>query len=315
MAGRIIVGTSSWADPGFIEEWYPPGLPARERLAWYAQLFEGVEVNATAYAIPAVSTVERWVEETPPGFTFDVKLHRLLSRHAVEPSSLPPDVRTGIELTPRGRVVLSRQLETAIAERSLEALSPLVHAGKLSTLLLQLSPAFKPRGHALDELAGLIDDLAPYPVAIEFRHKGWVDERRLPQTLSWLESRDAIFVGVDAPQGRSPTMMPPIDAVTHPRIAYLRAHGRNVEGYQRGRTVAERFAWKYSDDELLEIAGRAQRLAQDVPFVRVMLNNNRGADAPHSARRLRELLGQVPPEQDEAGEQLALDDAQGRAGA
>jgi hypothetical protein len=32
MTGTIVVGMSSWADPGFVEEWYPPGLPARDRL-------------------------------------------------------------------------------------------------------------------------------------------------------------------------------------------------------------------------------------------------------------------------------------------
>jgi hypothetical protein len=29
---RILVGTSSWADPGFVEEWCPPGLAPAERL-------------------------------------------------------------------------------------------------------------------------------------------------------------------------------------------------------------------------------------------------------------------------------------------
>lgn len=47
MPGRIVIGTSSWADPGFVAEWYPPGLPARDRLPYYAERFEGVEVNAT----------------------------------------------------------------------------------------------------------------------------------------------------------------------------------------------------------------------------------------------------------------------------
>ena len=40
-AGRILVGTSSWADPGFVKQWYPPTLPAKERLPCYAQRFEG----------------------------------------------------------------------------------------------------------------------------------------------------------------------------------------------------------------------------------------------------------------------------------
>jgi uncharacterized protein YecE (DUF72 family) len=58
--GRIVVGTSSWADPGFFEEWYPQDLPARERLPWYAERFEAVEVNSAFYAVPAESTVQRW---------------------------------------------------------------------------------------------------------------------------------------------------------------------------------------------------------------------------------------------------------------
>ena len=56
MAVRIVIGTSSWADPGFVEEWYPDGLPPRERLPYYAERFEGVEVNSTFYAIPAAET-------------------------------------------------------------------------------------------------------------------------------------------------------------------------------------------------------------------------------------------------------------------
>ena len=53
MAGRVVIGTSSWADPGFVEEWYPDDLPARERLRWYAERFEAVEVNSTFYAVPS----------------------------------------------------------------------------------------------------------------------------------------------------------------------------------------------------------------------------------------------------------------------
>src|SRR3954471_4472859 len=105
MAGGILVGTSSWADPGFVEEWYPPGLPARERLPWYAERFEAVEVNSTFYALPDLRTVKRWAEVTPAGFTFDVKLHRLLSRHAADLKSLPAELRDRAAVRGRGRVV------------------------------------------------------------------------------------------------------------------------------------------------------------------------------------------------------------------
>src|SRR5215218_3789466 len=101
MGGSINVGTSSWADPGFVEEWYPPGLAPPDRLPWYAERFEGGEVNSTFYAVPGRAQVARWVAATPDGFTFDVKHHRALSRHAAPLDSLPKALRDAAETTGR----------------------------------------------------------------------------------------------------------------------------------------------------------------------------------------------------------------------
>jgi uncharacterized protein YecE (DUF72 family) len=155
MPGRILVGTSSWADPGFVAEWYPRGMPARDRLGWYAERFEAVEVNSTFYAVPDRGTVERWGEVTPDDFRFDVKLHRLLSRHSAELDALPQELRDAATTTSRGRVGLDETLEARLADATLEALEPLREPGKLGALLLQLSPSFSPRRHSLDELAPL----------------------------------------------------------------------------------------------------------------------------------------------------------------
>src|SRR5919112_2141792 len=116
MSGRILVGTSSWADPGFVEEWYPPGMAARDRLPWYADRFDYVEVNSSFYAIPEQNTVVRWAEATPDGFVFDYKLHRALSRHAADLGSLPPDMRDEVDTTARGRVRLTRAVEDALVD-------------------------------------------------------------------------------------------------------------------------------------------------------------------------------------------------------
>jgi uncharacterized protein YecE (DUF72 family) len=292
--GRIVVGTSSWADPGFVEEWYPRGLAAGDQLPYYAERFDAVEVNSTFYAVPEQRAVERWAAVTPARFTFDVKLHGALSRHSVDPGMLPPALRHLAEVTPRGRVRLTAQLEAALADTTLDSVAPLVTARKLSSFLLQLSPAFKPGAHALDELAPLLARLAPHRVAVELRHRGWVEGERLEATLEWMEEHRAAFVCVDAPQGsRSPTLMPDLDAVTRDDLAYLRAHGRNLEGYLRGRSVAERFGYDYTREELQEIAGRVERLAEEAQEVRVMFNNNRGAGAPQAAEQMREILGQA----------------------
>jgi uncharacterized protein YecE (DUF72 family) len=294
MSGRILVGTSSWADPGFVAEWYPEGMPSRDRLAWYAERFELVEVNSSFYAIPEVATVMRWAEVTPDGFTFDYKLHRLLSRHSAELESLPPDLRDGVDTTPRGRVKLTPEIEAAMVDATIEAVAPLEEAGKLGALLLQLTPAFSPRKHELDELAPLIERLAPRPVAVELRNRNWVNEERADATFAWLSEHGAAFVAVDAPPGDEFSIMPPVDAVTRDDLAYVRVHGRNTEGYLKGRTVAERFGWEYSDEELQEIKQRAEAMAEDAIAVHVAFNNNRGRDAPTAGRRFRQLLGQDP---------------------
>src|SRR3954452_14492999 len=133
MAGRIVIGTSSWADPGFVEEWYPPDLPARERLAWYAARFDAVEVNTTFYTAPAERPVARGAEQTPADFTFDVKLHRLLSRHSADLKSLPPALRERATTNARGRVELTPKLEAALADAVAAAVEPL--GDRLGTFL------------------------------------------------------------------------------------------------------------------------------------------------------------------------------------
>jgi uncharacterized protein YecE (DUF72 family) len=302
MAGRILVGTSSWADPGFVKHWYPPRIPAGERLPWYAEHFELVELNSSFYAIPDRTNVHTWVDETPDGFVFDVKVHRALSRHAAQLDSLPEDMRDGVETTDRGRVRLTPELETALAERLVEETAPFAEAGKLGAYLIQLTPAFAPHRHELEELDAVVEALAPHRVAVELRHRGWLREKRRDRTLGWFSERGVAFVCVDAPPGDHVPIMPSdLDAVTRDDLAYIRLHGRDTDGYLKGKSVAERFGWRYSDEELEEIGGRVEGLAEQAGEVHVAFNNNRDDDAPTAAQRFRALLGQAPEPERQLG--------------
>src|SRR5918992_1315201 len=97
-AGRVVVATGGWSAP----EWYPPGLPARERLRSLAERLDAVEIDSSFYALPALRTVEGWAKITPERFVFTAKLHRALSRHAAPLKSLPGDLRDGVRVTDRG---------------------------------------------------------------------------------------------------------------------------------------------------------------------------------------------------------------------
>lgn len=161
---RILVGTASWSDPGFIEDWYPPGLPKNRLLSWYAEHFSFVEVNATFYSIPVERVVEGWVRQTPKDFVFDMKLFKLLSRHSVEAKFLPPDLRKQARFA-GGKVVLSPELEDSVAERILREIEPLRAAGKLGIETKGLAGAVAIGGRVAEprlECASAIDFVARF---------------------------------------------------------------------------------------------------------------------------------------------------------
>jgi uncharacterized protein YecE (DUF72 family) len=191
-------------------------------------------------------------------------------------------------------VILTPELQDLLIDATLDALEPLAEAGKLGPFLLQLTPGFSPAKHELSELEPLAERLREPGLAIELRNRNWVEGERLEQTLDWYESQGITFVCVDSPPGDNFQIMPPVDAVTRRDFAYMRMHGRDTDGYIKGKSVAERFGWVYSDDELKEIAERTKGLAEDAGQVHVAFNNNRSSNAPDSARRFRELIGQDP---------------------
>src|SRR5437762_7869857 len=235
--GKILVGTASWSDPGFVQRWYPKGMRASERLGWYAQHFELVEVNSTFYSVPDLRMVERWCAATPDGFIFDLKLHQLFSFHSTAAKLLPADLQQRAETDAKGRVKRTLALEEAMIKVFLRSVSILRAAGKLGVLLLQLSPAFSPRKHQLSELEHLIEMLSDYDLAIEFRNHNWAVDDQLQSTIDFVREHRAIFVNVDAPASDHFTVMPSdVDEVTNTKIAYLRLHGRNAKAYTTGKT-------------------------------------------------------------------------------
>ena len=283
MAAVVRLGTCSWADEGLIAAWYPKGVSsAAGRLRYYAERFDNVEVDSTYYALPHPETAARWVERTPPTFTFTVKASGEMTGH-----------RPGA-----GR-------ETAFALfRS--ALEPLEVSGKWKGVLLQYPPWFTKTAESKEELiaaGALVEPLVPF---VEFRHRSWLEEHERADTFAFLERHGLSYVSVDAPRTTASNVVPPIAMATH-RVAYVRFHGRNVKTWNiRGATSAARFDWDYAPDELAEWVEPLARLASSTDEVYGLFNNNNQDQAPRSAAILRRLLdeagipatGAVEPEPD-----------------
>ena len=78
---RIRVGIGGWN----FAEWrsgvfYPAGLPAARELEFASRALSSIEINATFYATQKPATYARWRDQTPDGFRFAVKAHRLATQ-------------------------------------------------------------------------------------------------------------------------------------------------------------------------------------------------------------------------------------------
>ena len=149
---------------------YPPRCAPRNWLRWYAQHFDTVEVNMTFYRLPKEPVVARWVQESPPPFTFAVKVSRYVTH-------------------------VKRLLD---ADRHLpllyDRIRPLLRSPKMGPLLWQLPPTFT---YDPERLAGALEQTHDgHRHAFEFRHPSWFRE----ETYTLLREHGVALVVGDRPQ-------------------------------------------------------------------------------------------------------------------
>ena len=165
----IRIGCSGWN----YQHWrngvfYPPRLPPRRWLDFYAHHFDTVEVNATFYRLPRENAVANWVRESPPEFLFAVKMSRYVTH-----------IRRLRELGPSLEAFYSR-------------IRPLVGSPKFGPVLWQLPGTFRRDD---ERLAGALGALPPGRHCFEFRHESWFVEEVYEQ----LRARGVALVIGDTP--------------------------------------------------------------------------------------------------------------------
>ena len=167
MAG-LFAGTSGFAYASWKPRFYPGDLPAKKFLEYYSRQLNSVEINYTFRRLPAASTLETWIQTTPPGFLFSVKAHMRITH------------------------VLRLKNASEFTEVFLRSIDPLRATHRLGPILFQLPPYFHGDPAVLgDFLACLPRDLR---FAFEFRHDSWLNDsvyELLQQhnvALCWAES-------------------------------------------------------------------------------------------------------------------------------
>ena len=161
------VGTSGFDYRDWRGAFYPRFIRPTDRLAFYAERFETVELNVTFYRMPAADAFRGWRDAVPGDFRFAVKASRYLTHI--------------LRLTEPERSVDYLMERASLLE------------DRLGVVLLQLPPS-------LDLAAGhgrLERTLEAFgrrvPLAVEVRHRSWfVDE-----TWDLLRAHGAAFVIAD----------------------------------------------------------------------------------------------------------------------
>jgi uncharacterized protein YecE (DUF72 family) len=304
-ASRIRIGTSGWSYPSGAGAWTGIVYPARrdrpkdfDELAAYAEHFDTVEVNSTFYRIPPVEMTRSWVERTPRGFEFSVKLFQklthprmFLDRLTKPPKGAPKDTVAEKSTLPHHEALAAAGVSSADVDEFRRAIDPLASAGKLGANHVQFPASFKHDAEGIDHLAWLTEALRDYQVAVELRHKTWSDDIRT--TLQVLNASKAAWVQIDEPKFKlsiAQNYLPNVEG-----FYYLRLHGRNAKAWWNHEKSADRYDYLYSEPELEPFVEVAKAVKVLVKKMYLYTNNHFEGKSAANAVMLRDKLGLPNP--------------------
>jgi uncharacterized protein YecE (DUF72 family) len=167
----VRLGTQGWSYPDWNGVFYPPGSKQEDRLPFYAEIFDTVELDTTFYHAPKATIARSWARHTPAGFRFAAKLPRAITHEA-----------------------LLRDAGPALADFA-RALEPL--GEKLGPVLAQMPAEFTRDEDSVRRLEAFVATRpAGVRLAVEFRHDSWHlpatwdSLRRHGVAVAWTEWRE-----------------------------------------------------------------------------------------------------------------------------
>ena len=143
----IWLGTSGFSYKEWKPLFYPPELPEKQFLQYYASRLKSVEIDYTFYRMPSAKTIEAWRTSTPEAFRFCPKASQ--------------------QITHRERL----RIPSSALDYFLGAVSDL--GGRLGAVLYQLPPFFKCDLQRLETFLAVLP--RGIPAVFEFRHDSWFD--------------------------------------------------------------------------------------------------------------------------------------------
>lgn len=234
------------------------------KLQVYSKFFEVGEINKTFYKLPMTKTAGRWRREAFDDFEFTLKAWQAITHPTSSPTwrgkkdKLTEEQEENFGYLRPNEEVVDAWEQTRERAEALEA----------NVCVIQTSAGFDCSGKNEENMRELLDEIDRGDLEIGWEPRG--DWKENPDKVKEIcDDLDLIHI-VDLMR-REPVS-------EHP-IAYVRLHGLNPREYD--------YDYDYSDEELEELAGKLEDLAESHDVVYCMFNNYEMYD---NAQRLVEIL-------------------------
>jgi len=273
---RLYIGTSGWSYPKGQGTWdnvfYPPKLADKDKLSFYAEYFNTVEINSSFYRPPNQYAAKAWASKVPPEFRFTAKLWqkfthpKMFEQATGESWRVSQDDFEGYE----------------------EGIGPLREAGKLGPLLAQFPTSFRPDANTVGYLEDLIRRMrdAGFQLAVELRHREWTESEDTQAIRKLMEEQGVAWVMIDEPRFKTSIRHVPLTSDT----AYFRFHGRNYKNWWSHGESEDRYNYLYTPEEERHLAEDVREVSSRTSETYAFFNNHYGAKAVVNAVDLDRLL-------------------------
>jgi uncharacterized protein YecE (DUF72 family) len=188
---RVLIGTSGWHYDSWRGHFYPPGLPIKAQLQYYASQFEAAELNGVFYRTPTPDAVQSWKEQTGKNFVFTWKASKFITHW----KRLSANSLNSLEL-----------MESRLS----------LLGDKAAPVLFQLPPNFQADANRLSAFLRMLSPRRRY--CFEFRHPSWyspgimrlLSEENISLCISdhhnaptpWKRTANFVYVRGHGPGGR-----------------------------------------------------------------------------------------------------------------
>lgn len=203
------LGTSGFNYTEWIGRFYPPGQKRTTMLAYYASIFNSVEINYTFQRLPSPKTLTQWAAQVGADFRFSYKAPRQITHFSRLKNCAEP------------------------LARFYEALDSGTHAG---AILFQLPPNLRKDAGLLEAFVALLDRQRRH--AFEFRDASWFDD----EIFTVLARANVALCIADSPNLSTP-------ATVTADFGYLRLRNENYQpaDIARWANVAADLAPQWND--------------------------------------------------------------------